>query len=218
MDEIRYTLLADGSSDRALTNIINWLFNDLIPYVPIQSQFADLTRLPESPQNDRMDLKILKAIEVYPCDILFVHRDSEKTDKETFDLRCKEIDENFEKAEINDIKLVKIIPVRMTETWLLIDTDAIKLASGNRYGKMNLRLPNNNQLENLAESKTTLHSLIKQASGRKGRRLDKLNVRQAVHLVAENISDFSPLRKLNAFKTFETELTKVLEGFNLNQN
>jgi hypothetical protein len=216
MEEIKYTLLTDGMSDKALMNIINWLFNDLIPDMPIQSQFADLSRLPDPPRS--IDLKMSKAIEHYPCDILFVHRDAEKSDNETFGLRCKEIQENFNKADANDTKLVKIIPVRMMETWLLIDVEAIKFASGNRYGTKNLRLPSIQQLENHSSAKTTLHTLIKQASGLKGRRLDKFNIRHAVHLVAENISDFSVLRNLNAFKSFETDVKDVLVKLGTIQN
>jgi hypothetical protein len=216
MEEIKYTLLTDGTSDKALINIINWLFNDLIPEMPIQSQFADLSRLPDPPRS--IDLKMSKAVEHYPCDILFVHRDAEKSDKETFDLRCKEIQDNFNKTDIEDAKLVKVIPVRMTETWLLIDIEAIKLASGNRKENKNLKLPSIHQLENHSSAKSTLHSLIKQASGLKGRRFDKLNIRHAVHLVAENISDFSVLRNLTAFNTFEKEVKDVLEELGVIQD
>jgi len=210
MDEIRYTLLSDGLSDKTLMNIIDWLFNDLVPNMPVQPQFADLTRLPDPPRADRIDLRISKAIEYYPCDIIFVHRDAERTDKETYEIRRGEIQENFDKIVVDDSKLVKIIPVRMMETWLLIDIEAIKIASGNRNGKENLKLPAINQLENHSTPKETLHDLIKQASGLKGRRLDKLNVGHAIHLVAENISDYNILRRLNAFKTFEKEVKNVL--------
>jgi hypothetical protein len=58
-----------------------------------------------------------------------------------------------------------------------------------------------------------LHDLLKKASGLKGRNLKRFNVDKAVHLVVENIEDFSPLRKLEAFKIFETDLKSKMDHF-----
>jgi hypothetical protein len=46
MKEIRYTLITDGSSDRALISILTWLLIELGVNIPIQSAWADLARLP----------------------------------------------------------------------------------------------------------------------------------------------------------------------------
>ena len=42
----------------------------------VQSEWADLRRLPMPPQTLRE--RILNAVELFPCDLLFVHRDAER--------------------------------------------------------------------------------------------------------------------------------------------
>jgi len=101
----------------------------------------------------------------------------------------------------------------MIETWLLINTDAIKKAAGNRNYKDNINLPAIKRLESIPNPKETLHELLKKTSGLKGRRLKNFNVHYAVHLVAENIKDYSPLRDLTAFKEFEKDLKEAVEIF-----
>jgi hypothetical protein len=215
MNEIKYTLLSDGRSDKALMNIIDWLFSQLLPQVPVQKQFADFSFIPKPPPNDRLDLRILKAIELYPCDIVFVHRDAESSRQDDYQNRSAQIQESYDRTnQLGAIsKLVKMIPVRMMEAWLLIDEYAIKMASGNRNNAMDLNLPPVNRLETISDPKKMLDDLIKGASGLHSRRLDKLNVREAVHRVAENIDDFSRLRQLSAFNKFEEDLKRVLQEF-----
>lgn len=212
MNEIKYTLLSDGRSDKALMNIIDWLFSQLLPQVPVQKQFADFSFIPKPPPNDRLDLRILKALELYPCDIVFVHRDAESSRQDDYQSRLIQIQESYDRTNQFGAmsKLVKVVPVRMMEAWLLINEYAIKMASGNRNNRMDLNLPPIIRLETIPDPKKMLDDLIKGASGLHSRRLDKLNVREAVHRVAENIDDFSKLRQLSAFIRFEEDLRKVL--------
>jgi hypothetical protein len=98
----------------------------------------------------------------------------------------------------------------MMETWLLFDVEAIKKAAGNRNYKQPIELPKLKDLEKQQQPKEFLHSLLKEVSGRKGRQLDKFNVHQAVHLVAENIENFTHLRTLEAFRVFEDNLKGAL--------
>ncbi len=209
MHILHYTLLSDGSSDKALMNIINWTLHQLIPNLPISGQYAELGKLKNPPKN--LALKIQKAVELYPCDVLFVHRDCESKDQSIFETRLKEIKDAFNKNNFTEHNnLVRIVPVVMMETWLLIDEIAIKKAAGNRNYNESLNLPRPKNLETLTDSKDVLHQCLKQASGRKGRRLSKFNIHSAVHLVAEYIDDFSTLNNLKAYQYFEIELKEVL--------
>ncbi len=76
MRELRFTLVADGSSDRALLPIFIWLLREHFGRIPIQPEFADLRRLPNPPRE--LFERIAKSVELYPCDLLFVHRDAER--------------------------------------------------------------------------------------------------------------------------------------------
>ncbi len=116
MKSLRYTLVTDGSSDKALLPIIDWLLKEYRPNVPLAGVWADLARLPKPPNS--LNKKIFDGLRLYPCDILFVHRDAEN---ESRTQRVQEIKTAFEKAgdmlrqvdqEDCQPQFVCIIPVR----------------------------------------------------------------------------------------------------------
>jgi hypothetical protein len=51
MNRVRYLLVADGSSDKALQYIINWLLRELLPETPIEAFFSDPHLLGSTPAN-----------------------------------------------------------------------------------------------------------------------------------------------------------------------
>ncbi len=50
MKDLKYTLIADGSSDKTLLRIIKWVLDDLYPKLPNQGVFADFRGLPDPPK------------------------------------------------------------------------------------------------------------------------------------------------------------------------
>jgi hypothetical protein len=211
MSEIRYTLLSDGSSDRALLPILTWLFRTYRSDLAIQPQWADLRRLPSPLPN--LSQRVLKSLELYPCHLLFIHRDSEK---EPRNKRIKEIYDALEEAgEVVTIPTICVVPVRMTEAWLLFDETAIRKAAGNPKGKQSLQLPPLSKVEQLPDPKNDLCQLLRQASGFTGRKLKifKAKEREKIQRVAELIDDFSSLRALAAFQQLEADLDRVLQDF-----
>lgn len=208
MRELRFTLLCDGTSDKALIPIISWLLRDLLPDVSLQSHYADFGFLKNPPPSSALDQRMVKAVTLYPCDILFVHRDAEK---EAFQSRKDEILKFFQKIKKPfSEKLVPLVPIRMMETWLLIDEKALKMAAGNRNYAQKIDLPRSKNLEALSDPKDYLHSLLKEVSGLKGRKLQNLKVSQTVHLIADSIEDYSQLRLLTAFQQLEKDVKAVL--------
>lgn len=71
---LRYTLLADGSSDRTLLPLLNWLLEQVHPDIHIQPQFA--SRVPSTGMS--LVQRVHLAMRLYPCDVLFIHRDAER--------------------------------------------------------------------------------------------------------------------------------------------
>lgn len=209
MKHIRYTLIADGSSDSTLIKIINWTLNDLFPYFTYEEQFADFRNLKTPPKT--LEDKIKEANNRFPYDILFIHRDAESTSQKVFESRINEIKAVLQ-AEHESIT-VCVIPVKMMENWLLFDKEALKKAAGNRNFKGIIDIPSPKNLEGINQPKEKLHNLLREISGLKGRNLDKFNVHQAVHLVADYIEDFSTLRGLNSYNTFEKDLKRVMQIF-----
>lgn len=204
MQRLRFTLVGDGSSDRALIPILTWLLRQYWEDTPIQAEFADLRRLPNPP--GKLSQRIDKGVELYPCDLLFVHRDSEG---ESMEDRFDEIGKSLALSEKGEtLPVVCVVPVRMQEAWLLIDESALKKAVGNPSSRETLPMPDMRKLEGLPDPKNTLHDLLRQASGLQGRRLRHFNrdLGKCVQRVAQQIGDFHPLRTLAAFRKLESQV------------
>ena len=209
MQELRFTLVADGSSDQALLPILVWLLRQHFGGIPIQPNFADLRRLQNPPRE--LFERIAKSIELYPCDLLFVHRDAER---EPIGRRIEEIRESLERCAIDTPPVVCVIPVRMQEAWLLIDESALRRAAGNPRGRQPLNMPDPRTLEDLPDPKQSLHELLARASGLDGRRLRRFNrdMGRHVHRVAEHIGEFRLLRELTAFQQVESQVVALRQN------
>lgn len=209
MDELRYTLLSDGPSDKALMPILTWLLRQVVPDLPIQPRWADLRRL-YCPPRQLCD-RIQKSIELFPCDLLFVHRDAETTPLEE---RLNEIKRAVVDADINKnvSAVVCVVPVRMTEAWLLFDVEAIRQAAGNPNGTTSLQLPSMSTVENLTDPKRILNDLLRKATGLGTHRRRRFVTSSAVQRIPEYIEDFSPLRVLPAFVALEANILRIIES------
>ena len=207
MSVFRYTLLSDGSSDRALMPHLTWLLQENGITSAVYASWADLGQLREKPRN--LIAKIELTIDLYPSDLLFIHRDAER---ENLESRKDEV--NGALAKVNEKfgtpLAICVIPVRMQEAWLLFDAQAIRRASGNPNGQVQISLPSLKNAENLPNPKEFLFNLLKTASERSGRRLAQFNVRNSANQVSQYIDDFSPLRILPAFQTLESDLKTMI--------
>lgn len=197
---MRYTLVADGTSDKVLLPILTWsLKRNRVPEV--EAEWADFTRLP--PRRDLTE-RLRTALDLYPCDILFIHRDSENPDPEP---RRVEI---LEAANGLTGSSVPVIPVRMTEAWLLFSERAIRGAAGNPNGREPLDLPDMRQVEALPDPKARLYDLLKAASGLSRRRLTQFRPKDQIHQIPNYIDDYSPLDALPAFSTLQRDIRRCL--------
>lgn len=208
MSELRFTLLSDGSSDRALIPVLRWALIENAVQCSIQPSWADLRHLRKPPRG--LANRITAALEYWPCDLLFIHRDAEGYGLER---RRQEIDQAVQEAFAqarNPPQAVCVVPVRMLEAWFLTDLDAIREASGNPGGSQRLDLPDRQSLEALPDPKSFLHELLRDASGLSGRRRLKLQVHHAVHRIAQVKAGFHALRALEAFRLMEDDLRHVI--------
>jgi len=92
---------------------------------PLAIAWVDLrqTTRPRTTLSERVSA----TLQLYPCDILFVHRDSEGQPAE---LRYREI----ASAVPQEQRRVAIVPVRMQEAWLLHDEPALRLFCAKIFG------------------------------------------------------------------------------------
>ncbi|TAG70041.1 MAG: hypothetical protein EAZ26_06445, partial [Runella slithyformis] len=186
MERKKYLLISDGSSDKCLLPIIDFVLNAHFPNLVFEGQWADYKFLRKPPQS--LSEKISSGIDLYEPDWVFVHRDAEAV-ANPLKKRSEEIQMAVEAAKYASKNIfIEIIPIKMMETWLLIDEMAIRKAANNPNGKVKIQLPAIRQLENLSQPKELLFDLLKQASGLpQGRKLNNLNVFKIRHFVAEYI-------------------------------
>lgn len=205
MRELRYTLLTDGSSDTALLPILSWALKRHVR-CPVQGTWADLRYLSQPPK--RLPDRIQISLDLYPCDLLFIHRDAEK---ESLQKRIDEIHRSLEEAgQWQVTPAVCVIPVRMTEAWLLIDERAVRRAAGNPHGREALALPTVGKLEQVPDPKSVLYGCLKEASGLSGSRLKHFRVTESAQRVSSFIEDYTPLRSLSAFVCLENSIERIV--------
>ena len=207
MEFLRFTLVSDGSSDRCLMPILEWLLREVGRVKSVAARWADFS-YGATPRglSERLD----QALRLYPCDVLFVHRDAEKQNPA---LRYEEVAEAL--AEVSGVSVppaVCVIPVRMQEAWLLFDESAIRNAAGNPHGRDELALPKLSAIETIPDPKAVLHGLLRQACGLSGRRLKNFAVAKAALLVTQYATDFSKLRALPAFDRLERDISALRDG------
>jgi len=198
---VTHTLVADGVSDVVLLPVLTWSL-ERQGVQSIVEQWADCRRVlrPKT-----LEARLRTALDLYPCDLLFVHRDAEAQDP---DLRRQEIAGALDWTTINH---VPVVPVRMTVTWLLADESPIRSAAGNPNGRINLNLPNPRTLEQVADPKEALFGALKVASRPGAHRRSRLGVFERIRRIPSYIDDYSALDALAAFRRLQDDVRLAIE-------
>lgn len=194
------TLVAEGTSDQALIPLVEFVLDEHCPY-PHVTTFAH--GLPTGTLEER----VRHAVRLHPCDVLFVHRDA---DRSSVQVREQEILQAAA-SSAGQATPICVIPIRMTEAWLLADPGAIRRAAGNPNGTVQLKLPPIARLEAHADPKTLLFDTLACASElgpNRLRRFDRLRARRQVSGFMENVS---VLRQLQSFVHMETQVQRYFE-------
>jgi hypothetical protein len=199
---IDFTLIADGTSDRSLIPILRWLIlQNVDGEIELRGEQADLKRFPVRPTT--LIDRVKATMNFYNPNLLFIHRDAEN---QPLEQRIREIQEATQNLRL---PVAKVIPVRMTEAWLLVDETAIRKAVGNINGRVRLSLPNPDRLEGLSDPKKVLHDLLSKATELPARR--RFPISSAAGKVAD-FMDCRALRQLDSFKKTEADTRVALES------
>jgi len=188
--------------------LLTRLLEEIRPNFTIQSEWAEFRNLVRPPA--KLADRIKTAVELFPCDLLFVHRDAERDPREA---RRAEIDAALKELLREGVRVpvVRVVPVRMQEAWLLVDESAIRKAAGNPAGRIDLALPPAHRIEEIPDPKERLFQALRTASGQQGRKLKKLRLPVLRRRVAELIEDLTPLRSIPAFIALEDEIEQFLD-------
>ena len=201
----RGLFIADGTSDLPLARQLEALCLAAGSDVEIVDVPAD--RIPGAGR--RVLSRILAILAEDPnFEIIFVHRDSEDRDPAP---RYAEIANAVAQAAFCG-PAVAVVPVRMTEAWLLLDEDAIRLVAGAPSGTSQLGLPKIAEVERLADPKAFLKEALATASGLRGRRLKIFSGQFDVHraLLLERLDPFGSVTGLTAWKRLTSDIAGAL--------
>lgn len=212
MIEARALLLLDGASDRGLGDHVRALARRHgVQLVVTTPDFAWMSSPPGQKVHERLE-RVLRNDPDF--DVLLVHRDAESQEPER---RLREIEAGMKAAGVA-WPCVPIVPVRMTEAWLLLDERAIRNVAGRPTGTDPLGLPQPRRAEEIANPKEALRSALETACGLSGRRLAKFKRDFEMHRaqLLEMLDREGPVRQLRAWQALElaTEdaMTRILEG------
>ena len=198
---LRGVLLCDGPSDMALAAVVEKLCFELGE--PVVVTAIDPLVIQGRSVADRFAW--LDHNESH-FDLAFVHRDAEGSAPT---LRRDEI------VSVKPIstQVVPVVPVRMTEAWLILDEGTIRQVAGRPNGQKPLGLPKATRAESVADPKSLLRHALESAAEPNGRRkAARLRRDFGLHrkILLERLEPSGPVSQLESFQQLRADLAAVL--------
>lgn len=209
MKQLLFGFYGEGIRDYGfLMPLMKRVLERLLPHVDI----LDPVDLPISEsdlsQIEKMH-KVAQAADGFNLVLFGLDADAPNTDKaykERFEpgyTALLEIDEGV------NYDIVPIIPVRMTDAWIIIDFAAFRAVVGTKLDAQTLGFPNKpHEVESIQSPKTVFENAIETARpGRKNR--PKINPADVYRPIAQRL-DLNLLEKVPAYQEFEERLIAKL--------
>lgn len=203
----RALFLADGPSDEPLGEHVRALA--AAHGVRLDVVTPDFRRM-DSPPGLAVHERLACMLRIDPdFDVLLVHRDAEKESPEK---RVEEIDAGLALVGVSWPR-VPIVPVRMTEAWVLLDEQAIREVAGRPTGSMAIGLPSARRVEGLPDPKASLVEALATASGLSGRRLKKFKRDFPAHRaqLLTMLDRKGPVKQLSSWQALEAATAEVMQ-------
>lgn len=142
-------------------------------------------------------------------DLVIVHRDAENGDPQA---RCDEIRAGV-MAVREGLAFLPVIPVRMTEAWLLLDETAIRRVAGRPTGREPLELPSPQDAEAVPDPKAVLKRALERAAGVSGRRLRQFqrDFGSQRRRLLEDLDHDGPIQSLAAWQELQASVEAVVK-------
>ena len=199
---MRFLLVCEGSLDTALLPHIQRLLTRYgYPDSPGEA-WSDGRRLVDKVRNGLQRLG--------QFDLLFVHRDADNAGANP---RYYEIENAIQEAEYRG-PWVAIVPVRMTEAWILLDEAAIRRVVRRPDGRTPLALPTSRESERMADPKTILETVLLDASETRGRRRREIreDILNLSRQLLRNLPVGGPLGDLESWSRFRDDTVAALQS------
>jgi len=164
--------------------------------------------------------QVLKAAEKAKRDfeilILFIHTDSDnRDDSNVFSTKiipAKELIDQQGKDKICK-KIVALVPIQMTESWMIADKVLLKSEIGIEGSDLDLGIYRNP--EEIANPKAVIENIIRISKENqvKRKRNKGLNISDLYQIIGQKI-DVSQLEKLPSYMKFKNSLIEILKELN----
>ena len=155
---MRFALIAEGPADAPLVVVLSRLCHSL-GALDVQGELGD-ERLRLLGVGRKIANKVTALLDLDPdFDLLFIHMDG---DSEGLAERRSKIDQAMAQCEAAR-PYVRVVPVRMTESWLLADEKKIRTAAGFASGQAPLELPKPARIETVSGVKNRLRTALSRA-------------------------------------------------------
>lgn len=201
----RGLFVAEGTSDLPIADLVESLF--AAGGMVVDLSRPDFSRLTVSKDvSSRVDAGI-RLMAVQP-DVVVVHRDADNAGADT---RRQEIRRAITRLDYSGA-VVPVVPVRMTEAWLLLDQDAIRFVAGNPRGRAQLDLPKRPAAESVADPKQVLRAALLDAASVTGRRRTRLDSRfpQNRRQLLQRLDTEGPVTHLVSWQTMVSDIDTVV--------
>jgi hypothetical protein len=205
--EARALFLVDGTSDRGLGDHVRALARPHgVRLLVTTPEFEWMSPPPGRKVHERLRC-ILRSDPDF--DVLLVHRDAEA---QSPGKRLQEIAAGMGNAGVS-WPCVPIVPVRMTEAWLLLDETAIRNVAVSPTSTVPLDLPQPHRAEALSDPKETLRAALERACGLSGRRLKKFKRDFEAHRAQlfAMLDREGPVRQLEAWQALEQATERAMK-------
>lgn len=199
--------LAEGSSDAPLADLVTQLFSE--HQIRLRLSQPDFTRLDKVAKDVRSKVEAGLLLTGSDVDVIVVHRDADNAGHVA---RMEEITKAVTDLA-GEAQLVPVVPVRMTEAWLLLDEAAIRRVARNPRGRMALDLPKPREVENIADPKHRLQQCLLTAADCTGRERERVRKRFDEHRrnLLQRLDPNGPVTKLSSWRRLVDSVAQAAE-------
>lgn len=213
-------LFTEGTTDiRFLESVVKTTLENLAiecsGYIETELEIIKIEKT-----NLSFNQQVLKAAEKAKNDfeilILFIHTDSDsRDDSNVFNTKIIPAKELIDQQGEDKVckKIVALVPIQMTESWMIADKELLKSEIGIEGSDLELGIHRNP--EEIANPKVVIENIIRISKEKKVKRKRNkgLNISDLYQIIGQKI-DVSQLEKLPSYLKFKNSLIEKLKELN----
>ncbi|MEU8269208.1 hypothetical protein AB0B89_18840 [Sphaerisporangium sp. NPDC049002] len=200
--------IAEGTSDLPLSDIVEFLFAERGQSLRLSK--PDFDALKKVRKDVESKLIAGAQLTGKPFDLAVIHRDA---DNAGWQARLSEVQSAVLSSGV-PCELIPVIPIRMTEAWLLLDESEIRKVAGNPNGRENLGLPKIREVEGIADPKGLLRDCLMKAASVRGRKRQTAATRFPQHRrqLLERLDLQGPVAQLSSWKKLVSDINRFVDS------